>query len=208
MKRLNTRAWLAAGAIAATTAAVFAHGGATGIVGERMMGMMMLSEQVKALTPALSSGNANPATLKEAAGMIKMHAGSAMTDLFPEGSLEAPSEARPEIWTRWPEFTDYAEKLAALALELEQSTSVAASPARATLVEGNPAPVRSEWEALDFATLMGLPKTQGHAGHQMGIDPTVVGSITEEQQPPTRPPAQIFADITATCSSCHAAFRR
>ncbi len=209
MNGLNPRAWLAAGAVAAMTAAVFAHGGATGIVGERMMGMMMLSEQIKLLTPALSGGgDATPATLKEAAGMIKMHAGTAMTDLFPEGSTEAPSEARVEIWTRWPEFTGYADRLAALALELEQSTNAAVTPARATLVEGDTASLLSEWDTLNFETLMGLPSAQMHDGHQMGIDPVVVGSVAEVPSATSRPPAQIFADITATCSSCHAAFRR
>lgn len=207
MKRLNTRAGLAAGAVAAMTAVVFAHGGATGIVGERMMGMMMLGEQIKVLTPALASGNANPVTLKEAAGMIKMHAGSAMTDLFPEGSLEAPSEARPEIWARWPEFTGYAQRLATLAAELEQSTSIVAAPARASLVEGDTASMLSEWDTMDFDTLMGLPKAQ-HEGHQMGIDPVVVGSVAVTPKLTNRRPAEIFADITATCSSCHAAFRR
>jgi cytochrome c556 len=210
MNGLNPRAWLAAGAVAAMTAAVFAHGGATGIVGERMMGMMMLSEQIKLLTPALSGGsNATPSTLKEAAGMIKMHAGSAMTNLFPEGSIEAPSEARAEIWARWSEFTDYADRLAVLATELEQSADVAVAPARATLVEGDTASLLSEWDTLDFETLMGLPKMQMHDGHQMGTDPVVVGSVENSASAGmARQPAEIFADITATCSSCHAAFRR
>lgn len=207
MKRLNTRAGLAAGVVAAMTAVVFAHGGATGIVGERMMGMMMLGEQVKVLTPALASGNVNPVTLKEAAGMIKMHAGSAMTDLFPEGSIESPSEARPEIWERWPEFTGYAQRLAALAAELEQSTGIIAAPARASLVEGDTASMLSEWDTMDFDTLMGLPKAQ-HKGHQMGVDPVIVGSVGVTPKVTNRPPAEIFSDITATCSSCHAAFRR
>ena len=50
-------AWLAAGSVL-LSGAVFAHGNATGIVGERMMGMMMLSEQVKLLTPMFQPGAA------------------------------------------------------------------------------------------------------------------------------------------------------
>lgn len=208
MNRLNTRAWLAAGAIAATIAAAFAHGGATGIVGERMMGMMMLSEQIKLLTPPLSTGQqVAPAKLREAAGMIRMHAGPAMTELFPPGSIEPPSEARPEIWARWDEFTGHAERLAELALELELSAAEA-QPARAVITQATRAPAPSEWERMDFDTLMGLPKASPHAGHQMGVDPTVVGSIAEAAASPVRPPQQIFAEITATCSSCHASFRR
>ena len=89
MKLKLVCAWLAAGT-AMLSAAVFAHGNATGIVGERMMGMMMLGEQVKLLTPILA---ADPAAVAKAAEMIEMHAGPAMTKLFPEGSIEGPSEA-------------------------------------------------------------------------------------------------------------------
>ncbi len=210
MNGLNTRAWLAAGAVAAMTAVVFAHGGATGIVGERMMGMMMLSEQIKLLTPMVSAGGEiNPAMLKEAAGMIRMHAGSAMTDLFPEGSTEAPSEARPEIWTQWSEFTNYAETLAGLAIELEQSAMPPMRLAKASLVEGEPARELSEWESLDFFTLMGLPHADADPGDEIGLDPATVGSIAGDPKTAAhRSTHQVFADITATCSSCHAAFRR
>jgi cytochrome c556 len=199
-------AWLmATGAVTATTVAVLGHGGATGIVGERMMGMMMLSEQVKVLTPAFANGETlDPQVLREAAGMIKMHAGPAMTNLFPEGSTESPSEVRPDIWTRWDEFAGLADRLAALAAELEaavvpQAQIVAAAP------PPQPTPKVDEWEAMDFASLMGLPSQ--HSGHQQEVEQIVVGSIGENGAP-QRAAQEVFADITATCSSCHAAFRR
>ena len=201
MKNTVLPAWIAGGAaMALPIAAAFAHGGATGIVGERMMGMMMLGEQVKLLSPLLASQSASPAVVKEAAGMIRMHAGSAMTDLFPEGSIDGPSEARPEIWERWQEFADYANRLGELGTELELSTmprvGVQTSP------PGVGSPQLSEWESIDFADLMGLPTA-------ISIDSLISASVRETVgQPVPRAPQQVFAEITATCSSCHAAFRR
>ncbi|MBN9308419.1 MAG: cytochrome c [Devosia sp.] len=197
MKLKLVSAWLAAGTVM-LSAAVFAHGNATGIVGERMMGMMMLGEQVKLLTPMLSAGGAvDGAALGKAASMIEMHAGPAMTKLFPQGSLDKPSEARPQIWERWQEFSDYAGQLAALGAELRKS---AATPAEKPEPAATAAPTAaSEWERLDVAVLMGLESRTAST-----VDEVITGSI----QLRPRDPATIFADITATCSSCHASFRR
>lgn len=206
-------AWLAAGGIVVLTGVTaLAHGGATGIVGERMMGMMMLSEQVKLLAPLFADGEpVDPVLLAEAATMIEMHAGRAMTDLFPEGSLEAPSEAKPEIWDRWQEFTSYADRLGTLGAEL----AAVARPAEAKLpdiaapVPAPPEPKRSEWERLDFASLMGLAPAP--AIQTVSIDSLITGSLGDavpRVAPASRTQQQVFADVTATCSSCHAAFRR
>ncbi|MGK2227108.1 cytochrome c [Devosia neptuniae] len=208
MNRISVFAWLVAGGIAlGTSVTATGHGGATGIVADRMMGMMMLAEQVKALTPLLEGGGqVEQATIVEAAGMISMHAGSAMTGLFPEGSLDAPSVARPEIWQRWEKFSDYSSRLAELGDEL----AMAAEPARlgleptaAEVVEQPP----TEWEAMSFEGLMGLPSEEQASSDT--IDSLIASSAPSGDiaaQP--REPKQIVAEITATCSSCHAAFRR
>ena len=199
MYRLNTRAILAVAGVVATTVSVFAHGGATGIVGERMMGMMMLSEQVKLLTPMLAgNGSADPIAVSKAASMIEMHGGPAMTKLFPADSTEGPSDARPEIWQRWQEFSEYADQLSTLAAELRLS-AIAPETGAVAVEQPRPATVADEWEELDVAVLLGIapdPET---------IDKMATGSINNAA---LRRPATIFADITATCSSCHASFRR
>ncbi|MBN9360748.1 MULTISPECIES: cytochrome c [unclassified Devosia] len=199
MFRLNTRALLAIAGLAAMTASVLAHGGATGIVGERMMGMMMLSEQVKLLTPVRGGGgSADPVAVSEAASMIEMHGGPAMTKLFPADSIEGPSVARPEIWQRWQEFSDYADRLSQLAAELRLAAT--APEARVTAAEqALPATLEGEWGKLDVAALLGI------ADDPETIDKMVTGSIENTF---IRKPTTIFADITATCSSCHASFRR
>ena len=59
--------------------------------------------------------------VSEAAGIIRSHAGDALTDLFPEGSLNHPSEAKPDIWTDWSEFEALATRLADVATGLEMA---------------------------------------------------------------------------------------
>lgn len=201
---------LACGVLLVSAIAAFGHGGATGIVGERMMGMMMLSEQVKLLAPIAETPTAADLdALRSASEMIAMHAGPAMTELFPEGSVEAPSEARPEIWERWQEFAAHADRLGELGEELGLATDAMAAPRVVTASASAPAPkpVVSEWERMDFASLMGISTTPPAL-----IDPQIVASIspaTDVAAPPAvRPSGEIYADITATCSSCHAAFRR
>lgn len=201
---------LACGVLLVSAIAAFGHGGATGIVGERMMGMMMLSEQVKLLAPIADAPAAGDLdAIRSASEMIAMHAGPAMTELFPEGSLEAPSEAKPEIWQRWQEFEGYAERLGELGEELGLAADWMVAPvvvtAAAPVPEAKPLP--SEWDRMDFASLMGIS-----APRPALIDPQITASIPADNAataaPAVRPVAEIYADVTATCSSCHAAFRR
>jgi cytochrome c556 len=220
MKRWKSGFGATVGLALAMTVVASAHNGATGIVGERMMGMMMLGEQVKLLNPAFASGIEPPVeALTQAAGMIRMHAGPNLTKLFPEGSIEPPSEASPAIWERWGEFSGYAQQLAELADELQRAadgtkTMPPLVPAKAMLVEGNlslaelpkAATRRTEWEALDYDTLMGLRADSPHAGHAMVADPLLTGSTEPTGRMP-RTAGQVFADITAVCSACHASFR-
>ncbi|OMH31755.1 cytochrome c [Motiliproteus sp. MSK22-1] len=101
---------------------VYAHGGATGVVKERMdamsaMGdaMEIMGDMVKGKRPFESS-----AFLEGAKAVIDHSA--KITVLFPEGSLSAKSEALPKLWTEWDQFVvmvkrteKEADKLAALA---------------------------------------------------------------------------------------------
>ena len=104
----------------AAAGGAFAHGGATGIVKERMDAMTEISKNVKVVGQMLKGTAAyNPEEIERAAKAIAGHAGDAMTNLFPEGSLKSPSEASPEIWTGWPEFSDYAGRLQSSAQALE-----------------------------------------------------------------------------------------
>lgn len=213
MNRAKVCAWLIAGSLLMGTSVIaWGHGGATGIVAERMMGMMMLGEQVKILASLAENAETIDADkLRDAAAMIEMHAGPAMTGLFPKGSLDAPSVARPEIWERWEEFAGYSILLAELGQELGKVADVPSEsrPALSEVAEV-PAPAPpSEWDRMNFASLMGLADRSDHT--PVGIDTQVTGSIRANETPRrllTRTAKAVLADITGTCSSCHAAFRR
>ncbi|WP_421951390.1 c-type cytochrome [Pelagibacterium sp.] len=190
MKRTYIYALAFAGA-ATGCAAAFAHNGATGIVAERMMGMMMLGEQMQVLTPIISGEtDPTPAVVEEAAAMIAAHSGSAMTQLFPEGSTEFPSEARPEIWEDFTLFSQYAQELQRLAQELAGTTDLPdpGAPARAAL---------NNWASMNTSVLLGLaPKTSS------------ISSPPESETPPIRSAAAVASDIANTCSACHTVFRK
>jgi len=197
--------WLVAGAILGAGAlSALAHSGATGVVLERMNGMMMLAEQVKSLNLMLvGNTELDRAKAAIAAEMISKHAGSAMLDLFPEGSIEGPSVAKAEIWERWSEFEALAQRLGELGDELGEAVLVSA-----TVVEPQNvavAPVLSEWEQLDTEMLLGLKTRQKRKAE---LDSAVINLTATSTLPQKRAPKDVFTDIAANCSACHSAFRR
>lgn len=114
--------------ILATCGGVFAHGGATGVVKERMDLMSTLGDSMKALKgQVMGSGEPDRAAIAREAARIAEHA-DGLTDKFPEGSLEGPSEAHPEIWSRWDEFAEAADALVVTAREMAEEAH-AAEPA-------------------------------------------------------------------------------
>lgn len=125
------------GAILVVTAALglgaagaFAHGGATGIVKERMDAMERIGAAVKSVGEMLRGKAKFDAGAIEAAAIeIRAHAGAKMTGLFPEGSLDHPSEASPMIWQDWAGFEVKADDLAEKAGQL---ATVAAADAAST----------------------------------------------------------------------------
>lgn len=99
--------------------AAFAHGGATGIVKERMDAMSEIGDSMKSVGRMLKSGPYDPQVAIAAGNAIAGHAGEALTELFPEGSLQPQSEANPAIWNDWPAFEDHAGDLQSAALALK-----------------------------------------------------------------------------------------
>ena len=88
-------AWLA---VAGTAPDAWPHGEATGIVKQRMEAMERLEELMDRVFAMLHGELAyDAATMRRAAEEIRASAGREMTALFPEGSLDDPTEARPEI---------------------------------------------------------------------------------------------------------------
>lgn len=84
--------------------AAFAHSGASGIVKERMDGMLVLAASMKSLGQMMKSGDVDPAMVKAAAENIKGQSGHALTHRFPEGSTQHPSDASAAIWENFAKF--------------------------------------------------------------------------------------------------------
>ncbi len=123
--------WIAAATLAVLVASggVFAHGGAEGVVKERMDLMKALGESMKAVKgQVMGTSEPDRTTITREAAAIATHA-EAITSKFPEGSLEGPSEAKPEIWTRWADFEAAAEDLATAARQLEMTAESGDGPA-------------------------------------------------------------------------------
>jgi len=88
-----------------------AHSGATGIVKERMDGMLVLGEALKVLSQESKKDSPNTDIIRTAAQNLQSHSGAAMTEKFPEGSLDHPTEASPNIWVDFEGFSKSADAL-------------------------------------------------------------------------------------------------
>lgn len=112
-------------ALAGVSAAALAHKEATGIVKTRMDAMTVISQQMKVLGAMVrGKSDFDAPTAVDAAKMIANHAGE-IPDLFPQGSIEGPSEALPAIWVDWTQFEQSARKLMREASTLASVASTA-----------------------------------------------------------------------------------
>lgn len=193
---------------AAVSASVFAHSGATGIVGERMGHMKMLSDAMKQLTP-MFTGKApyDAAKVRNLANTVKDHGGATMTALFPEGSIKPPSEAKPEIWTDWQTFQALADQLETFGAGL----AAAADNPRGAMPGG--AGMMGQQGAMMGGSgqdMMGQSMTgQGMMGRGMMGSGGATGAMPQHaaEDLGQMPPGMVFGMITQTCSSCHTRFR-
>lgn len=181
--------------IVASTGVVLAHGGATGIVKERMDLMASVGKSMKTITEMFQGEKPyDPGTVRDAASLIASHGGEQMTKLFPEGSIQGPSESLPAIWQDW-------ERFSALAGDLTKYANALAEAADNPRGGG-----------------MGSGMNQGRAGGMgsspMGRRNPMMGGSTSGM--PMNDPAALaqmapdaaFARVTQTCSACHTQFRK
>lgn len=107
-----------------------AHQGATGVVKERMDAMKSMGDDMKVLGAMLKGETAyDPVRVKGIARAVAKHGGDAMTQLFPEGSTQHPSEALPAIWSDWSRFQTLAEEMQDLAEKLETAAAIGSTSA-------------------------------------------------------------------------------
>ena len=192
---MRTRAILIAGAMMiATGGLAFAHGGATGIVKERMDAMTDMKNAVKTLTAIMRGETAYDAgTVKKEAAVIRSHAGEAMTKLFPADSDNTNSEAKQEVWSNWDGFTALAERLETLATGLE------AAAENGLMSEGAPG------EGHGMSDMMGTGASGMMGGNSMMGGET---GMPDAGMLASMPVDGVFTMMTDTCSACHTKYRQ
>lgn len=121
---MNYRIFLfAAPMVVATAVVALSHGGATGIVKQRMDGMTAMGKALTAVGD-MFKGKAefNPEQISRSADIVREHAVK-MEELFPdtkESKTGTGTEALPVIWEKKDEFLDIARELDKQAAVLKQ----------------------------------------------------------------------------------------
>lgn len=188
MKLKNTSLVAAGLFTLAGTFAAFAHGGATGIVKQRMDAMSDMAKSVKSISEMFKSDSYEPQIVRDGATAIAGHAGEELTKLFPEGTGGAPSESRPEVWTQWQRFEQNANELKTLALALAEAA------------DRQPAPAAAPSANMGTSSMMGTATGMG-ASSMMGTD-TAAAPMLDNM-----PPNRLFTMVVNSCASCHDGFR-
>jgi cytochrome c556 len=180
--------------IIGVTTTALAHGGASGIVKERMEVMKSLGEAMKQLKAMFQKNIPyNADDVRKAAQVLKSHGGDKLTKLFPKGSTHKPSEALPKIWTDWRTFKKLADQLSSYASSLE-----AAAGNKAGMAHG--AMMKEDAKASGNQMMAGNSMMKGGRMMMGGASPNV-------EQLKSMPPMASFMKISQTCSSCHTDFR-
>lgn len=201
---MQLKTWAMAAAISAVGLATLAHSGATGVMKERMDTMGEMGDEMKRLTPMMRGQTAyDPDVVRNAADTMIGHAGTQMTELFPEGSNGAPSEALDAIWEDWEEFAALAEALRSSA----EGMKLAADNGLAS-----PGEMPGSGMMGTDQGMMGTGQNMMGGGQgMMGTGQSMMGG-TPGQMMTTEMLAEMpvnagFMAVTQTCSACHQKFR-
>ncbi|WP_346906320.1 cytochrome c [uncultured Roseibium sp.] len=171
--------------------AAYAHGGASGIIKERMDAMGVMGDVMKSLSAMMRGEQAYDAdAVRKGAAAIRSHSGEALTKLFPEHSIEGPSEAKPEIWTDWQAFSDLSDQLGVFATGLEAAADNGLAHG------GGGAGMMGAGSMMSGGGMMGSAPMMGGAGPM--ADPAQLAQM---------PADGVFNMVAQTCSACHSRFR-
>lgn len=173
-------------AMAGLTVGALAHSDATGVVKERMDAMKSMGESIKRIKPMMAGeADYDAAAVRAAAQAIAAEAGSAMTDKFPDGSTEHPSETLPRTWEEWDRFTTLAAQLEIAAEGL-------------AMAAGNG--LRGDGHMTgNQSGMMGGDMMMGDGMAPDGMTADHIGQM---------PADGAFVMLTQTCSACHDRYRQ
>jgi cytochrome c556 len=209
MKKTTALIAFAVAATATATIAV-AHSGATGVVLERMNGMTAMRDLIRDLAPMMQgSVPYNPIQVSEAGYVIGSHAGETMRTLFPKGSLEGVTYAKPDIWTEWGDFAALADELRVYSAALTKAAPNGLAPLVA-------APASTQPDAMVMQPSPNSGRSQAIAALMAYTAPQIADAapVMAAANPVSSLPAmadigvsKVFEQITGTCSACHSRFR-
>jgi cytochrome c556 len=121
MKKLSIKAKIAglsAIIVVSATTAVLAHGGAMGIVKERMDLMSAIGKNMKAVAAMVKGETTFDAAVIETSAKSMAEHSTKINALFPKGSMDKPTEALPTIWEDWDRFAQLSNDLETEATKL------------------------------------------------------------------------------------------
>ena len=108
-----------------------AHDAATGVIKERMMAMESLGKATKRIAGMVNGQtDYDGEELSRLAASVSASGGKPLTELFPHGSLDKPTEALPVIWEKWDRFSELAAALSAQADGLSEAITESPESAR------------------------------------------------------------------------------
>lgn len=158
-----------------------AHGGATGIVKERMDLMDDLKGAMKGLSAMFKGERPYDAdAVRTAAVLIRDNSGEVITSLFPKEGAKGHTEAKPEIWQQWSRFEEMALRQQMISQGLIDAANNKESAA--------------ESDSMMAASMMGSSAMMGQRT-----------APTDDYA--SMPAADVFKALADNCSSCHTRFR-
>ncbi len=102
---------LLAGLLSLGSGTLQAHGGADGVVKERMMLMKSAADEMKLIADMVKGKRPfNTERVSRGADTIA-HNAARLERLFPPNSLDKPTEALPAIWEQWDRFSGLAAQM-------------------------------------------------------------------------------------------------
>jgi cytochrome c556 len=109
--------YILAGAILASSVVPgIAHEHATGVVKERMDMMEAMAKRIKSIAERIKTKRDLTAIRVDAQALQAL--APKMVHLFPPGSIDPPTDAKPRIWQNWSDFEAKAKALEAASANL------------------------------------------------------------------------------------------
>lgn len=207
--------WVAAGT-------VVAHSGATGVVRERMEGMVAMRDTLREVTPMMRGEVPyDAARVAEAGRAIATHAGDEMTRLFPEDSAGGVSYAKEAIWLERETFDALAEELRRHAEGLVQAApnGLKASDPHAGMAMGGSMAGHEGMAMPGDAPAQAGPGAEYSVAQLLGVEPRrraeqeVPGAKAAKDEGNSAPSyatlaaPDVFRRIGETCAACHGRYR-